>query len=206
MVQQILNWPKGSRIYYETCNGNITRFVHYSKGQKNENAGKYYYLKILQKVLKIRLAKAKLSELYNDLIYVCDKTTSQYDQALKEELCRRFGRYIPNDEDIEVFFTIIYLAMVDMEAGKLNHPHWLGKRMVLNSCKAVLLNDVDYKDVAEMYQQHHIKEDSSSDVNYEDSDSYSQPSYEKYGGYNDYDDDTIDYGFDGHPEATWNVD
>ena len=32
------------------------------------------------------------------------------------------------------------------------------------------------------------------------------PSYEKYGGYNGYDDDTIDYGFDGHPEATWNVD
>ncbi len=32
------------------------------------------------------------------------------------------------------------------------------------------------------------------------------PSYEKYGGYNGYDDDTIDYGFDGYPEATWNVD
>lgn len=31
-------------------------------------------------------------------------------------------------------------------------------------------------------------------------------SYEKYGGYNGYDDDTIDYGFDGDPEATWNVD
>ena len=31
-------------------------------------------------------------------------------------------------------------------------------------------------------------------------------SYEKYGGYNGYDDDTIDYGFDGYPEATWNVD
>ena len=31
-------------------------------------------------------------------------------------------------------------------------------------------------------------------------------SYEKYGGYNGYDDDTIDYGFDGFPEATWNVD
>ena len=28
----------------------------------------------------------------------------------------------------------------------------------------------------------------------------------KYGGYNGYDDDTIDYGFDGFPEATWNVD
>lgn len=30
--------------------------------------------------------------------------------------------------------------------------------------------------------------------------------YEKYNGYNGYDDDTIDIGFDGFPEATWNVD
>jgi hypothetical protein len=31
-------------------------------------------------------------------------------------------------------------------------------------------------------------------------------SYEEYGGYNGYDDDTIDDAFDGYPEATWNVD
>lgn len=31
-------------------------------------------------------------------------------------------------------------------------------------------------------------------------------SYEEYGGYNGYDDDTIDDAFDGCPEATWNVD
>jgi hypothetical protein len=32
------------------------------------------------------------------------------------------------------------------------------------------------------------------------------PSYEKYGGYNGYDDDTIDSAFEGDPEATWNID
>lgn len=31
-------------------------------------------------------------------------------------------------------------------------------------------------------------------------------SYSKYGGYNDYDDDTIDSAFEGDPEATWNID
>ena len=31
-------------------------------------------------------------------------------------------------------------------------------------------------------------------------------SYEKYGGYNGYDDFTIDTVFEGDPEATWNVD
>lgn len=31
-------------------------------------------------------------------------------------------------------------------------------------------------------------------------------SYEKYGGYNGYDDFTIDSAFEGDPEATWNID
>lgn len=31
-------------------------------------------------------------------------------------------------------------------------------------------------------------------------------SYEKYGGYNGYDDDAIDYAFEGDPSNTWNVD
>ena len=39
----------------------------------------------------------------------------------------------------------------------------------------------------------------------DDDDSY-RPSYEKYNGYNDWDDDTIDNAFEGDPEATWNVD
>lgn len=32
------------------------------------------------------------------------------------------------------------------------------------------------------------------------------PSYSQYGGYNDFDDDTINSAFEGDPEATWNVD
>ena len=37
-------------------------------------------------------------------------------------------------------------------------------------------------------------------------DDNNQPSYSKYGGYNGYDDDTIDSAFEGMPEATWNID
>lgn len=33
-----------------------------------------------------------------------------------------------------------------------------------------------------------------------------RPSYSQYGGYNDFDDDTINSAFEGNPEATWNVD
>ena len=30
--------------------------------------------------------------------------------------------------------------------------------------------------------------------------------YSKYGGYNGWDDNTIDEAFDGNPELTWNID
>lgn len=42
----------------------------------------------------------------------------------------------------------------------------------------------------------------------DDNDEYEnyRPSYSQYGGYNDFDDDTINSAFEGDPEATWNVD
>ena len=49
-----------------------------------------------------------------------------------------------------------------------------------------------------------------SDVTYDDlSYPYNEPGwgrYDEYGGYNGYDDYTIDSAFDGDPEATWNID
>ena len=39
-------------------------------------------------------------------------------------------------------------------------------------------------------------------VHYDDD----SPSYSKYGGYNGWDDNTIDEAFDGNPELTWNID
>jgi hypothetical protein len=48
------------------------------------------------------------------------------------------------------------------------------------------------------------KEDSDSDC--EDNDYYSFRSTKKYGGYNGFDERTIDDAFEGDPELTWNVD
>lgn len=45
----------------------------------------------------------------------------------------------------------------------------------------------------------------SSDNDYFDYDD-DGPSYSKYGGYNGWDDNTIDEAFDGNPELTWNID
>ena len=35
---------------------------------------------------------------------------------------------------------------------------------------------------------------------------YNDDYYSRYGGYNGYDDDTIDSAFEGEPELTWNID
>lgn len=40
----------------------------------------------------------------------------------------------------------------------------------------------------------------------DDRDSGRRLSYSKYGGYNGWDDNTIDEAFDGNPELTWNID
>jgi len=41
---------------------------------------------------------------------------------------------------------------------------------------------------------------------YDDNIDYSKACYDQYGGYNGFDDDTINSAFEGDPEATWNVD
>ena len=46
----------------------------------------------------------------------------------------------------------------------------------------------------------------NSDDDYYDNDDNDGSSYDKYGGYNGYDDDTIDDAFEGDPMNTWNVD
>lgn len=50
------------------------------------------------------------------------------------------------------------------------------------------------------------KERSSYDDYDYSRDDYDDGPYSKYGGYNGWDDDTIDEAFDGNPELTWNVD
>lgn len=49
-------------------------------------------------------------------------------------------------------------------------------------------------------------ESNYSNQRYSGDDDYDGPSYEKYNGYNGWDDNTIDNAFEGDPEATWNVD
>lgn len=46
----------------------------------------------------------------------------------------------------------------------------------------------------------------SDDYYYDNNEDDYDDGYSKYGGYNGYDDDTIDSAFEGNPELTWNID
>ena len=222
MVQKEIIFNDGTRIFYEETNGRVHRYIEYSyspqekekikknpllktifdKKVRKHNAGKYYYLDVLQSIISNLNTNQKI-HLYNELKNLHDRTSGKYDSSIQSFL-DTFGKYWPHNEHRCVpFFTTIYLAMVDLEQGKSIYPHSMGKTMVLKSCEAVILKGVDPKGAATMFEKKH------NDTSDDDRDGYCEQGispYEKYNGYNGFDDDTIDTAFDGHPKATWNVD
>jgi hypothetical protein len=50
------------------------------------------------------------------------------------------------------------------------------------------------------------RKETRSPVYYDDNQFDDDDPYRKYGGYNGWDDNTIDEAFDGNPELTWNID
>ena len=208
MVQKELTFPDGTRIFYEEANGIMQRFIEYATSPREKirkyNAGKYYYLKILHRIVK-RLDEKQRSQLYSELKALHDKVGMKYDSNIvNRSILQTFGKYWRGNEiKCTAFFTTIYLAMLDLEENKAQFPHSLGKSMVLASCGAIINWGKDPNEAATMFNRK--RETSSNDYSDNGNDEYGSR-FEKYGGYNDYDDDTIDEAFDGFPEATWNVD
>jgi hypothetical protein len=224
MIQKEIEFKDGTRIFYEEANGRVQRVIEYALSPQEKekiknnpilkkiieskrrkyNAGKYYYLDVLRSSI-CEMDDSQRIQLYNDLKNLHDRTSSVYDSGIiNRNFFYTFGKYWPNNEhQCAAFFTTIYLAMVDWEQDKSKYSHSLGKTMVLKGCEAVILKGVAPKIAATMFERKHNNiSDDYWEGNYEIGDS----PYEKYNGYNGYDDDTIDIGFDGHPEATWNVD
>ena len=224
MVRKEITFKDGTRIFYEEINGRVQRFIEYALSPMEKekirkeiisellfetnvnkyNAGKYYYLSILQNTV-LKLNESQKIQLYNDLKNLHDRTSAEYDtNIVNKSFLDTFGKYWPNNNyQCACFFTLIYLAMVDMEQGKSIYPNSMGKTMVLKSCEAIILRGANYEDAAKMYERKHNDVIDNDRIGYFDVDDYP---YEKYHGYNGYDDETIDTAFDGYPEATWNVD
>ena len=155
MIHQEVKFKDGSRIYYVTSpNGDVRRVIDYAANEGMpaeyvDNAGKYYYLKILVGFRDI----GKL--IYADIEHIYNITTNKYEHRLNVEICeiaRQHQYFLGSD----VFYTVIYLAMVDLEASKLDDS-WPGKKLVLDSCRAVLLENVQYKEAANVNLRNNMR-------------------------------------------------
>ena len=126
------------------------------------NVGKYYYLEelynwgwydssIVDKFLKI-------------LDWIHEHTQRHYDEGIVETLVKHCPKVAP-------LFTIIYLAMLDLEIGS-SYRVGSGKKIVYESCKAALCHNCDYETAANMFSKKDIIEDNNQadyfDNNYEE--------------------------------------
>lgn len=117
------------------------------------NVGKYYYLEelynfgwydssIVDKFLKI-------------LDWIHEHTQRHYDEGIVETLVKHCPKVAP-------LFTIIYLAMLDLEIGS-SYRVGSGKKIVYESCKAALCHNCDYETAANMFSKKDIIEDNNQD-------------------------------------------
>ena len=227
MVKQDVKFSDGTRIFYEERDGWTQRYIefayspqekqqlkekpflkeHIEKQVRKFNVGKYEYLKRLQG-MSHGLDETQRYQIYNELKELHDKVGQEYDiNIVRNYIKPTFGKYWHGNEiQCAAFFVTVYLAMLDLEESKGKYSSSLGKTMVLKSCEAVILNGVDYQEAANMFSKKRPAE--SNDYVFDDDYYYdnSNSRYEKYNGYNDFDDDTIDEAFDGRPDATWNAD
>lgn len=134
MVLQEVKFQDGSRIYYKYENSTYRRVIQYSFDYYVDNAGKYYYLKVLEDYRDIG------SKVYLDLKHICELTTANYSPDVNMQIGRNFTKEPYGDYE-SILFTVIYLAMVDMEESKKD-ASWPGKWLVLESCRQVLLENV----------------------------------------------------------------
>ncbi len=223
MIRKEYTFSDGTRIFYEEIDGVVQRFIEYSFTQEDKdkikkfpqsrssisfnaknNANMNYYLDIVWGIAR-KLNQDKRTQLYKELKELHDKVGNVSDsQIINKDFLRTFGKYwSDNQVQCAAFFTTIYLAMLDMEEKKKKNPEFEGKSFILRFLETIILKDEDPRDPATYLDR--TQKSRKDDIWSDDNSNVDSP-YEKYNGYNGYDDDTIDEAFDGYPEATWNVD
>jgi hypothetical protein len=119
-----------------------------------------------------------------------------------------FERYVGISRGEFSLLRGVILSPIFYKAGEMkkNWPIWEDNKVIKNLNLRVFKSiDYNFQINGNQVLQGLTSSRSSRYETQSDYDTY-RPSYEKYGGYNGYDDDTIDNAFEGNPEATWNVD
>lgn len=123
------------------------RYLNYGDG--DVVAGKYYYLKILN---GIHLSCDKeVCNRYMKIIYAlyC-VATSEFNPKVIASLLDIERKSSKEDSGIALFMSVIYLAMVDLEQSKKTKKA-MGKKIVYESCKDVLVNGKSDQSATEMF-------------------------------------------------------
>ena len=113
------------------------------------------------------------------------------------------GKVIPCDlnKALAYFQQAAKTGYLDADNKVIEVQEYIVKEKQLKMSEFIA--DVNNKREKALIQHNRAKrEKEAEDFEYE----HDLPSYSQYGGYNGYDDDTIDSAFEGDPEATWNVD
>ena len=123
------------------------------------------------------------------------RSREQYDYLIKNNV------FVDENGDVIVPSLCIYKLGEENPNGTYHVKHSAKYRengtIIRFDCKKFDIIEVDcFEDKSNSRRA----ENGSIDDNRE------RPTYSRYGGYNGYDDDTIDSAFEGDPEATWNVD
>lgn len=130
------------------------------------NVGKYYYLEQLYTLGNEERSLVNKSLKILDWIY--EHTQRHYDETIVETLVKHCPTIVEDTTTTPTapFFTIIYLAMLDLEIGS-SYPFGSGKSIIYKSCKAVLLHECDYRTAANMFSKKETIEDDNIDDFYE---------------------------------------
>ena len=138
---------------------------------KTENVGKFYYLPILS---HYAFFSPEYVNPFMDFIRdIYNKTQRDYDESVVDYIKKKSP--IVNNCSMAPFFIIIYLSMLDLEVNS-RFPVGSGKQMILDSCRAVLIDKMPEDEAAVMFS-HKKKNDSQIEDDFSE-DNFKSPYYE----------------------------
>ena len=113
---------------------------------KTENVGKYYYLTVLSHYAFF--SPEYINPFMDFIREIYNKTLRYYDENVIDYIKKKSP--IVDKCSMAPFFIIIYLSMLDLEVNS-KFPIGSGKQMILDSCRAVLIDKMPEDEAAVMF-------------------------------------------------------